>query len=60
MKCLKCQYENPDNAKFCIECGAPMEYHCPQCQSVVAAYTKGMELILKNLISMERFKRSAQ
>src|SRR5210317_1996183 len=31
MKCTKCQFENPDNAKFCIECGAPIEFHCPQC-----------------------------
>jgi len=31
MKCPKCQYENPDSAKFCIECGDPMEFHCPKC-----------------------------
>ena len=31
MKCTKCQFENPNNAKFCIECGAPIEFHCPQC-----------------------------
>ena len=31
MKCTKCKFENPDNAKFCIECGAPIEFHCPQC-----------------------------
>ncbi len=31
MKCPKCQIDNPDKAKFCIECGAPMEFLCPQC-----------------------------
>ena len=31
MKCLKCQAENPDKAKFCIECGIPMEFRCPKC-----------------------------
>jgi hypothetical protein len=31
MKCLKCQFENPDSAKFCINCGAPMKFHCPHC-----------------------------
>ena len=34
MKCTKCQFENPENAKFCIECGAPMEFHCPQCGAI--------------------------
>jgi class 3 adenylate cyclase len=31
MKCTKCQTENPDGAKFCIECSAPMEFLCPKC-----------------------------
>jgi len=31
MKCPKCQHENPDEAKFCIKCGNPMEFHCPKC-----------------------------
>ena len=30
-KCPQCQHENPDNAKFCIECGAKLELLCPQC-----------------------------
>ena len=29
MKCTECQFENPDGAKFYIECGNPMEFHCP-------------------------------
>ena len=31
MKCSKCQFDNPEGAKFCIECGSPTEFHCPQC-----------------------------
>ena len=31
MKCPKCQFENPDEATFCIECGNPMEFPCPKC-----------------------------
>lgn len=28
MKCPKCQNENPDKAKFCIECGKTMDFCC--------------------------------
>ena len=31
MKCTSCQFENPDEADFCIECGKPIEFHCPKC-----------------------------
>ena len=34
MKCPKCQFENPDGAKFCIECGDPMEFRCPKCGGI--------------------------
>ena len=34
-----------------------VEYHCPQCHSMIAAYQKGMEQVLQNLVSMERFER---
>ena len=37
MKCPKCQYENPDNKKYCRKCGADLLYHCPQCGSEVLA-----------------------
>ena len=30
MKCPKCQFENPDDAQFCIECGNSIEFHCPK------------------------------
>ena len=33
MKCPKCQFENPDDAQFCIKCGRLMEITCPKCGS---------------------------
>ena len=32
MKCRECQVENPDNKKFCRECGAKLLPTCPQCK----------------------------
>jgi len=34
MKCPKCQFENPEGAKFCVECGNKIEIVCPNCSSV--------------------------
>jgi class 3 adenylate cyclase/tetratricopeptide (TPR) repeat protein len=31
MKCPKCQFENREGAKFCLECGEKLELQCPQC-----------------------------
>jgi class 3 adenylate cyclase/tetratricopeptide (TPR) repeat protein len=31
MKCPKCQFDGPESAKFCGECGAKLEMACPQC-----------------------------
>jgi len=31
MKCPKCQFENPDSAKFCSECGNKLEIACSKC-----------------------------
>jgi hypothetical protein len=35
MKCPKCQFENPENSKFCGECGSSLvrEVICPNCGS---------------------------
>ncbi|MFC1964869.1 hypothetical protein ACFLWG_02550 [Chloroflexota bacterium] len=37
-----------------------VERRCPNCQSLVAAYRKGMEQRLNNLVSLDRFKESAK
>jgi len=31
MKCPKCQFENPDGIKFCVECGKQLEAICAKC-----------------------------
>ncbi len=31
MKCPKCQFENREGAKFCLECGERLEFKCPNC-----------------------------
>jgi len=31
MNCPKCQLENPEGSRFCLQCGAPIERLCPNC-----------------------------
>lgn len=31
MKCQKCQLDNPQDSKFCLECGQKLELGCPEC-----------------------------
>ncbi len=31
MRCLRCESDNPEFAKFCAQCGAPMERLCTAC-----------------------------
>jgi class 3 adenylate cyclase/tetratricopeptide (TPR) repeat protein len=31
MRCPRCQHENPPQAKFCIECAAPLAQRCTNC-----------------------------
>jgi len=31
MRCQNCSAENPEGAKFCIECATPINRQCPQC-----------------------------
>src|SRR5713101_1626213 len=31
MQCASCGSENPEGAKFCIECAAPLKKRCPSC-----------------------------
>src|SRR5262249_50928324 len=33
MHCLKCGAENPDRAKFCIECASPFAHRCSSCKA---------------------------
>ncbi|MBN2187200.1 MAG: zinc ribbon domain-containing protein [Dehalococcoidia bacterium] len=31
MKCITCQFENREGAKFCQGCGGKLELTCPSC-----------------------------
>jgi class 3 adenylate cyclase/tetratricopeptide (TPR) repeat protein len=35
MKCPKCQFDNPDDKKYCRECGAKLLLACPQCAAEI-------------------------
>src|SRR5919202_3800885 len=40
MQCLQCQAENPPQAKFCMECAAPLALKCSACGAEVPARAK--------------------
>jgi len=40
MKCPKCQFDNPGDAKFCNECGSNLELVCTQCGKTNPASSK--------------------
>jgi class 3 adenylate cyclase len=33
MICPNCQAENPDSARYCLNCGVALAKHCPNCQA---------------------------
>jgi class 3 adenylate cyclase/predicted ATPase len=33
MRCANCDTENPERAKFCIECATPLQKRCPNCRA---------------------------
>ena len=40
MKCSRCQQENPPQAKFCLECAAPLALRCANCGTQLPAGAK--------------------
>ncbi len=59
MKCSKCNFENPTEAKFCMECGTKLENVCPKCGTKVPDEAKFcMECGAK--VSVERVASSLE
>jgi class 3 adenylate cyclase len=40
MRCPKCQLENDERSKFCLECGQRLELECPQCGKILPLLAK--------------------
>src|SRR5262245_21210423 len=40
MRCARCQQENPPQAKFCLECAAPLALRCANCGTQQPASAK--------------------
>src|SRR5262245_27981782 len=40
MQCSQCQAENPPQAKFCMECAAPLALRCKACGAELPARAK--------------------
>jgi len=40
MKCPKCHHENPEDSRFCLECGDKLELKCPECGKVLPSGAK--------------------
>src|SRR5947209_4808216 len=40
MQCPECQHDNPDRAKFCLQCGTRLALTCTQCSTELPANAK--------------------
>ena len=57
---MKCQFENPDDSNFCLECGEKLEQKCPQCKKALPIDSKfcngcGHKLTSKATSSQKEF-----
>ena len=57
---MKCPFCGEEIKPVEAASASRVECRCPNCQSLVAAYRKGMEQRLNNLVSLDRFKESAK
>jgi len=60
MRCPKCQFDNPEDSNFCLECGQKLEQKCPQCEKLLPVGAKfcngcGHKLITNSTTSQKEF-----
>jgi len=48
MKCPRCQAENPLQAKFCIECAAPLTRTCGNCGTSLPTTAKFSTMVSRD------------
>jgi class 3 adenylate cyclase len=61
MRCSKCGAENPERAKFCVECASPFARRCPSCSAENPATAKFCLECAKPLVStISEKQRSSQ
>ena len=49
MKCPNCQFENREEAAFCLECGAELVVKCPNCEKTLPPTAKFCDACGKDL-----------
>ena len=57
MKCIRCQFDNEEGSKFCLECGERLEIECPQCGKTfpqTAKFCNGCGQKLANTLPAEK------
>jgi class 3 adenylate cyclase/tetratricopeptide (TPR) repeat protein len=59
VNCSRCQHDNPDAAKFCGGCGAPLEALCPSCKAANPPGNKFCHQCGTALGSAPSFERAA-
>ena len=54
MKCPKCQFDNPDDARFCNECGGELKLICSKCSKANPPNSKFCNACGHNLNGLRR------
>lgn len=60
MECPNCSYENTPDARFCENCGQPLERICPNCGEPILGTPRYCKYCGHNLAEMEDRARQAQ
>ena len=56
MKCPKCQYINPEESFFCLECGSTLEVICIKCENTLISSALDLAKIAVARTSMIMYK----